>query len=150
MKVRPQRPKFSLKRRSQKSCQDYSTANPQVVTCIATLGSYDQEFPPLQTSADDARVTRRPYVAHLMEQSRQSFRDLDLKDSPPSGNHPSEEFVRSPRSRLASTMRILSIRNETKQILRIFVSWKTRAMNMDMLVTIVRVPLLVMPWIGCD
>ncbi|MED6141447.1 hypothetical protein PIB30_103501, partial [Stylosanthes scabra] len=33
--------------------------------------------------------------------------------------------------------------NETEQILGIFVSWKTRAMNMDMLVTIVRVPLTV-------
>ncbi|MED6219126.1 hypothetical protein PIB30_033060 [Stylosanthes scabra] len=54
--------KFSLKRRSQKSYQDYSTANPQVVPCIATLGSYDHDFPPLQTSADDARVTRRPYI----------------------------------------------------------------------------------------
>ncbi|MED6126006.1 putative calcium-transporting ATPase 11, plasma membrane-type [Stylosanthes scabra] len=47
-------------------------------------------------------------------------------------------------------MRILSIRNETEQILGIFVSWKTRAMNMDMLVTLVWVPLLVMPWIGCE
>ncbi|MED6201848.1 hypothetical protein PIB30_099227 [Stylosanthes scabra] len=56
------KPKFSLKRRSQKSYQDYSTANPQMVPCIATLGSYDHDFPPLQTSADDARVTRRPYV----------------------------------------------------------------------------------------
>ncbi|MED6173480.1 hypothetical protein PIB30_059886, partial [Stylosanthes scabra] len=36
------------------------------------------------------------------------------------------------------------------QILGIFVSWKTRAMNMGMLVIIVRVPLLVMPWIGCE
>ncbi|MED6124049.1 hypothetical protein PIB30_055315 [Stylosanthes scabra] len=56
------KPKFSLKRRSQNSYQDYSTASPQVVPCIATLGSYDHDFPPLQTSADDARVTRRPYV----------------------------------------------------------------------------------------
>ncbi|MED6174465.1 hypothetical protein PIB30_069237 [Stylosanthes scabra] len=56
------KPKFSLKRRSQKSYQDYSTANPQMVPYIATLGSYDHDFPPLQTSADDARVTRRPYV----------------------------------------------------------------------------------------
>ncbi|MED6198760.1 hypothetical protein PIB30_069595 [Stylosanthes scabra] len=56
------KPKFSLKRSSQKSYQDYSTANPQVVPCIATLGSYDHDFPPLQTSADDARVTRRPYI----------------------------------------------------------------------------------------
>ncbi|MED6189719.1 hypothetical protein PIB30_098735 [Stylosanthes scabra] len=47
-------------------------------------------------------------------------------------------------------MRILSIRNETEQILGIFVSWKTRAMNMDMLVTILRVPLLVMPRISCE
>ncbi|MED6129628.1 hypothetical protein PIB30_109760, partial [Stylosanthes scabra] len=33
-----------------------------VVPCIATLGSYDHDFPPLQVSADDTRVTRRPYV----------------------------------------------------------------------------------------
>ncbi|MED6161616.1 hypothetical protein PIB30_062498 [Stylosanthes scabra] len=57
------KPKFSLKRRSQKPYLDYTTTSPQSVPCIATLGSYDQEFPPLQTSADDARVTRRPYVA---------------------------------------------------------------------------------------
>ncbi|MED6149692.1 hypothetical protein PIB30_064914 [Stylosanthes scabra] len=57
------KPKFSLKRRSQKSYQDCPTASSQMVPCIATLGSYDQQFPPLQTSADDARVTRRPYVA---------------------------------------------------------------------------------------
>ncbi|MED6124324.1 hypothetical protein PIB30_057918 [Stylosanthes scabra] len=56
------KPKFSLKRRFQKSYQDYSTANPQVLPCIATLGSYDHDFPLLQTSADDAQVTRRPYV----------------------------------------------------------------------------------------
>ncbi|MED6136122.1 hypothetical protein PIB30_053155 [Stylosanthes scabra] len=56
------KPKFSLKRCSRKSYQDYSTANPQVVPCIATLESYDHDFPPLQTSVDDARVTRRPYV----------------------------------------------------------------------------------------
>ncbi|MED6178183.1 hypothetical protein PIB30_105176 [Stylosanthes scabra] len=56
------KPKFSLKRRSQKSYQNYSMANPQVVPCIATLGSYDHDFPPLQISADDTRVTRRPYV----------------------------------------------------------------------------------------
>ncbi|MED6218804.1 hypothetical protein PIB30_029991 [Stylosanthes scabra] len=53
-------------------------------------------------------------------------------------------------SRLALAMRILSIRNETEQILGIFVSWKTRALNMDMLVIIVRVLLLVKPWIGCE
>ncbi|MED6218805.1 hypothetical protein PIB30_029992 [Stylosanthes scabra] len=47
-------------------------------------------------------------------------------------------------------MRILSIRNETEQILGIFVSWKTRVLNMDMLVIIVRVPLLVKSWIGCE
>ncbi|MED6139916.1 hypothetical protein PIB30_088404 [Stylosanthes scabra] len=47
-------------------------------------------------------------------------------------------------------MRILSIRNETEQILGIFVSLKTRVMNMDMLVIIVRVSLLVMPWICCE
>ncbi|MED6152224.1 hypothetical protein PIB30_089780, partial [Stylosanthes scabra] len=41
-------------------------------------------------------------------------------------------------------MRILS------QILGIFVSWKTRVMNMDMLVIIVWVLLLMMPWIGCE
>ncbi|MED6119916.1 hypothetical protein PIB30_016124 [Stylosanthes scabra] len=57
------RPKLSLKKRSQKPYQDYSFASPQMVPCIAILESYDQEFPPLQTSADDARVTRRPYVA---------------------------------------------------------------------------------------
>ncbi|MED6149693.1 hypothetical protein PIB30_064915 [Stylosanthes scabra] len=57
------KPKFSLKRCSQKSYQDCPTASSQMVPCIATLGSYDKEFPPLQTSADDARVTRRPYVA---------------------------------------------------------------------------------------
>ncbi|MED6129852.1 hypothetical protein PIB30_112121, partial [Stylosanthes scabra] len=56
------KPKFSLKKRSQKSYQDYSTTKPQVVPCIATLGSYDHDFPPLQVSADDTRVTRRPYV----------------------------------------------------------------------------------------
>ncbi|MED6198677.1 hypothetical protein PIB30_068804, partial [Stylosanthes scabra] len=56
------KPKFSLKRRSQKSYQDSSTTKPQVVPCIATLGSYDHDFPPLQVSADDTRVTRRPYV----------------------------------------------------------------------------------------
>ncbi|MED6198988.1 hypothetical protein PIB30_071769 [Stylosanthes scabra] len=56
------KPKFSLKRRSRKSYQDYSTTKPQVVPCIATLGSYDHDFPPLQVSADDTRVTRRPYV----------------------------------------------------------------------------------------
>ncbi|MED6151782.1 hypothetical protein PIB30_085739 [Stylosanthes scabra] len=38
------KPKFSLKRRSQKSYQDYPTASSQMVPCIATLGSYDQEF----------------------------------------------------------------------------------------------------------
>ncbi|MED6133681.1 hypothetical protein PIB30_030320 [Stylosanthes scabra] len=56
------KPKFSLKRRSQESYQNYSMANPHVVPCIATLGSYDHNFPPLQISADDTRVTRRPYV----------------------------------------------------------------------------------------
>ncbi|MED6190875.1 hypothetical protein PIB30_110280, partial [Stylosanthes scabra] len=36
--------------------------NRAVVPCIATLGSYDHDSPPLQVSADDTRVTRRPYV----------------------------------------------------------------------------------------
>ncbi|MED6147935.1 hypothetical protein PIB30_048499 [Stylosanthes scabra] len=57
------KPKFSLKRRSQKPYQDYPNVSPQQIPCIATFESYDQEFPQLQTSADDARVTRRPYVA---------------------------------------------------------------------------------------
>ncbi|MED6127662.1 hypothetical protein PIB30_090123 [Stylosanthes scabra] len=50
------------KSKKKKKQSYYSTANPQMVPCIATLGSYDHDFPPLQTSADDARVTRRPYV----------------------------------------------------------------------------------------
>ncbi|MED6124377.1 hypothetical protein PIB30_058404 [Stylosanthes scabra] len=113
-----------LKKRSQKPYQDYSFASPQVVPCIATLGSYDQEFPPLQTSADDARNKALKRIDHRL------------------GTHEGKAYE-------ASAMRILSIRNETEQIHGIFMSWKTRALNMGMLVMIVRVPLLVMPWIGC-
>ncbi|MED6177165.1 hypothetical protein PIB30_095423 [Stylosanthes scabra] len=59
-------------------------------------------------------------------------------------------FVSRKTRALNMVMRILSIRNETDQILGIFVSRKTRALNMGMLALIVWVFPLEMPWIGCE
>ncbi|QHN91717.1 polyprotein [Arachis hypogaea] len=47
---------------SQKGSVDYHYQSVDTIPCIATLRSYEEEFPPLVTQTDEKKITRRPYV----------------------------------------------------------------------------------------
>ncbi|RYQ98844.1 hypothetical protein Ahy_B07g086663 [Arachis hypogaea] len=47
---------------SRKSFADYPFQPVDAIPCIATLRSYEEEFPPLVTQTDEKKITRRPYV----------------------------------------------------------------------------------------
>ncbi|RYQ98015.1 hypothetical protein Ahy_B08g094089 [Arachis hypogaea] len=47
---------------SRKSFADYPFQPVDTIPCIATLRSYEEEFPPLVTQTDEKKITRRPYV----------------------------------------------------------------------------------------
>ncbi|XLU18479.1 hypothetical protein S245_054545, partial [Arachis hypogaea] len=47
---------------SKKGSMDYLYQSVNTIPCIATLKSYEEEFPPLVTQTDEKKITRRPYV----------------------------------------------------------------------------------------
>ncbi|QHN76407.1 polyprotein [Arachis hypogaea] len=46
-------PRFNLKKKSQKIFKNHRLSSPIALPCVATIRSYDQEFPPLQVTTDD-------------------------------------------------------------------------------------------------
>ncbi|QHN94046.1 polyprotein [Arachis hypogaea] len=55
-------PVLRKKRLSRKDSMDYLYQPVNTIPCIATLRSYEKEFPPLVTQTDEKKITRRPYV----------------------------------------------------------------------------------------
>ncbi|QHN78967.1 polyprotein [Arachis hypogaea] len=50
------------KRLTRKGSIDFLYQPVNTIPCIATLRSYEEEFPPLLTQIDEKKITRRPYV----------------------------------------------------------------------------------------
>ncbi|QHO47076.1 polyprotein [Arachis hypogaea] len=56
------RPMLKKTRLSRKDSMDYLYQSVNTIPCIATLRSYEKEFPPLVTQTDKKKLTRTPYV----------------------------------------------------------------------------------------
>ncbi|QHN88717.1 DNA topoisomerase 6 subunit B [Arachis hypogaea] len=56
------KPMIRKTRLSRKDSMDYLYQPVSTIPCIATLRSYEEEFPPLVTQTDEKKITRRPYV----------------------------------------------------------------------------------------
>ncbi|RYR28093.1 hypothetical protein Ahy_B01g052201 [Arachis hypogaea] len=56
------KPMLKKTKLSWKSFADYPFQPVDAISCIATLRSYEEEFPPLVTQTDEKKITRRPYV----------------------------------------------------------------------------------------
>ncbi|QHO02684.1 polyprotein [Arachis hypogaea] len=56
------RPMLKKTKMSRKGSMDYLYQSVNTNPCIATLKSYEEEFPPLVTQTDEKKITRRPYV----------------------------------------------------------------------------------------
>ncbi|RYR20628.1 hypothetical protein Ahy_B03g065818 [Arachis hypogaea] len=56
------KPMIKRTKLSRKSFTDYPFQPDDTIPCIATLRSYEEEFPPLVIQTDEKKITRRPYV----------------------------------------------------------------------------------------
>ncbi|KAL4299327.1 hypothetical protein AHAS_Ahas17G0089800 [Arachis hypogaea] len=56
------KPMLKKTKLSRKGSVDYLYQPVDTISCIATLRSYEEEFPPLVTQTDEKKITRRPYV----------------------------------------------------------------------------------------